>query len=171
RVPRRLVQPAQASARRLHLDHAGQCQRHGHGHAVPWDDRPRVAPERSHPLLPGNPRTAEPQLQPAVMWAGRPNRRPAVGGTGQADVEGFALSQQPWGGRFGEEPDPRIDEFTGSLDVDRRLFREDIAGSRAWAKALVRAGVLTPDEQSRIDQALREIETEFAAGDSSEGED
>jgi len=94
-----------------------------------------------------------------------------VGGAGQADVEGFALSQQPWGGRFGEEPDPLIDQFTGSLDVDRRLFREDIAGSRAWAKALVRAGVLTPDEQSRIDQALREIETEFAAGDSSEGED
>ena len=94
-----------------------------------------------------------------------------MGGAGQADVEGFALSQQPWGGRFDEEPDPLIDQFTGSLDVDRRLFREDIAGSRAWARALVRAGVLTPDEQSRIDQALREIETEFAAGDSSEGED
>ena len=94
-----------------------------------------------------------------------------MGGAGQADVEGFALSQQPWGGRFGEEPDPLIDQFTRSLDVDRRLFREDIAGSRAWAKALVRAGVLTPDEQSRIDQALREIETELAAGGPSDGED
>jgi argininosuccinate lyase len=85
-----------------------------------------------------------------------------VGSAGQADVEGLALSQQPWGGRFGEEPDPLVDRFTRSLDVDRRLFREDIAGSRAWATALVRAGVLTGEEQLRIDQALQEIESEFS---------
>jgi argininosuccinate lyase len=84
-----------------------------------------------------------------------------VGGAGQADVEGRALSDQPWGGRFGEEPDPLIDQFTRSLDVDSRLFREDIAGSRAWAKALVGAGVLTPEEQGRIDQALEEIQSEL----------
>jgi argininosuccinate lyase len=84
-----------------------------------------------------------------------------VGGAGQADVEGRALSDQPWGGRFGEEPDPLIDAFTRSLDVDSRLFREDIAGSRAWAKALVRAGVLTPEEQLRIDLALQDIALEF----------
>jgi argininosuccinate lyase len=84
-----------------------------------------------------------------------------VGGAGQADVEGRALSDQPWGGRFGEEPDPLIDQFTRSLDVDGRLFREDIAGSRAWAKALVRAGVLTPEEQLRIDLALQDIESEL----------
>jgi len=84
-----------------------------------------------------------------------------VGGIGQADVEGRALSDQPWGGRFGEEPDPLIDRFTRSLAVDSRLLREDIAGSRAYAKALVGAGVLTGDEQRRIDQALREIEAEL----------
>ncbi|MDQ6713515.1 MAG: argininosuccinate lyase, partial [Candidatus Dormibacteraeota bacterium] len=83
-----------------------------------------------------------------------------MGSTGQAEREGRALSQQPWGGRFGEEPDPLVDQFTRSLDFDSRLFREDIAGSRAWAKALVRAGVLTTEEQLRIDQALQEIESE-----------
>jgi argininosuccinate lyase len=87
-----------------------------------------------------------------------------VGDPGQAEREGRALSQQPWGGRFGEEPDPLIDQFTRSLDVDSRLFREDIAGSRAWAKALVRAGVLTPEEQLRIDLALQEIESELSQG-------
>ena len=86
-----------------------------------------------------------------------------MGGAGQADVEGRALSDQPWGGRFGEEPDPLIDRFTRSLAVDCRLLREDIAGSRAYAKALVGAGVLTGDEQRRIDQALREIEAELHA--------
>ena len=85
-----------------------------------------------------------------------------MGSARQADIEGLALSQQPWGGRFGEEPDPLVDRFTRSLDVDRRLFREDIAGSRAWATALVRAGVLTGEEQLRIVQALQEIESEFA---------
>jgi argininosuccinate lyase len=86
-----------------------------------------------------------------------------MGGAGQADVEGCELSDQPWGGRFGEEPDPLIDRFTRSLAVDSRLFREDIAGSRAYAKALVGAGVLTADEQQRIDHALQEIEVEFSA--------
>ena len=85
-----------------------------------------------------------------------------MGGTGQADVEGRALSEEPWGGRFGEEPDPLIDRFTRSLAVDSRLLREDIAGSRAYAKALLGAGVLTGEEQLLTDQALQEIETEFS---------
>jgi argininosuccinate lyase len=95
---------------------------------------------------------------------GGADRGTALGSAGQADVEGLALSQQPWGGRFGEEPDPLVDRFTRSLDVDGRLFREDIAGSRAWANALVRAVVLTPQEQLGIDQALQEIAAEFASG-------
>jgi argininosuccinate lyase len=84
-----------------------------------------------------------------------------MGGAGQADVEGRALSDQPWGGRFGEEPDPLVDRFTRSLAVDSRLFREDIAGSRAYAKALVGAGVLTADEQGLIDEGLLGIAAEF----------
>jgi argininosuccinate lyase len=84
-----------------------------------------------------------------------------VGGARQADVQGRPLSTTPWGGRFGEEPDPLIDGFTRSLAVDRRLFREDIAGSRAYAKALVAAGVLTTEEQGQIDQGLQEIAAEL----------
>jgi argininosuccinate lyase len=100
---------------------------------------------------------------------GGADRRPALGSAGQADVEGRALSQQPWGGRFGEEPDPLVDAFTRSIDVDRRLVREDIAGSRAWAKALVGARVLTAEEQQRLDQALEEIEADVAAADAFDG--
>ncbi|HXO59263.1 MAG TPA: argininosuccinate lyase, partial [Candidatus Acidoferrum sp.] len=98
-----------------------------------------------------------------------PDRRLALGDPGQAEREGCELSDQPWGGRFGEEPDPLIDRFTRSLAVDSRLFREDIAGSRAYAKALVGAGVLTTDEQQRIDLALREIELEMTPPPLGEG--
>src|SRR5260370_32532823 len=104
-----------------------------------------------------------------MVRAGRADRRLAVGDPRQEEGEGRALRHQPWGGRFGEEPGPLIDQFTRSLDVDSRLFREDIAGSRAWAKALVRVGVLTPEEQLRIDLALQDIESELAAGSASHG--
>ena len=56
-----------------------------------------------------------------------------------------------------------IDRFTRSLAVDLRLFHQDIAGSRAYAKALLGAGVLTADEQGQIDQALQQIEAELSS--------
>jgi argininosuccinate lyase len=87
-----------------------------------------------------------------------------VGGPGKAQREGLALSEQPWGGRFGAEPDPLVHQFTSSLAVDGRLYSEDIAGSRAYAKALVKAGVLTADEQQKIDQALEEVRDDFESG-------
>jgi argininosuccinate lyase len=74
------------------------------------------------------------------------------------------VSTQPWGGRFGEEPDPLVDRFLRSLPVDHRLFREDIEGSRAYARALVAAGVLTPDEGIAIDRGLQSIGDELEAG-------
>ena len=84
-----------------------------------------------------------------------------MGGAVKTQIEGLALSEQPWGGRFGAEPDPLIERFTSSLAVDSRLFREDIAGSRAYAKALLAAGVLTGDEQQKIDRGLQEIAAEI----------
>ncbi len=49
--------------------------------------------------------------------------------------------------------------------MDRRLLHEDIAGSRAYAKALEGAGVLTPGEQQEIDRSLLEIQAESSTGD------
>ncbi len=74
------------------------------------------------------------------------------------------MSQKLWSGRFSEETDPLIDRFMRSLPFDRRLWREDIAGSRAHARALVRAGVLTPQEGALIDQGLETIAREIEAG-------
>ncbi|HEX8696361.1 MAG TPA: argininosuccinate lyase [Longimicrobium sp.] len=51
-----------------------------------------------------------------------------------------------WGGRFAAEPAQEMDRLNRSLPVDRRLWREDIAGSQAWAGAIAAAGVLTHAE-------------------------
>src|SRR4030095_15204650 len=51
-----------------------------------------------------------------------------------------------WGGRFSEEDDPRVADFTRSIELDRELAADDIAGSIAHVRALGRAGLLT-DEQ------------------------
>ena len=62
-----------------------------------------------------------------------------------------------WGGRFKEGLDEAMVPLNRSLDVDWRLWRHDIAGSRAWARALVDAGVLTGDEGEAIDAGLDEV--------------
>jgi argininosuccinate lyase len=65
-------------------------------------------------------------------------------------------------GRFSEATDEFVQVFTASIDFDRRLYREDIAGSIAHATMLETIGVLTLAEQelivSGLNTILREIE-------------
>ena len=51
-----------------------------------------------------------------------------------------------WGGRFDGGMAPDMRALNLSLDVDRRLWREDVRGSRAWARALIGAGVISDDD-------------------------
>ena len=69
-----------------------------------------------------------------------------------------------WGGRFAHGPAPSLDELNRSLPVDRRLWREDVEGSRAWAHALVDAGVLTSAEGERLDAGLERVLERLAEG-------
>ncbi len=59
-----------------------------------------------------------------------------------------------WGGRFSQGADSRFKQFNDSLRFDYRLAEQDIQGSMAWAKALVKVGVLTADEQGKLQQAM-----------------
>ena len=79
-----------------------------------------------------------------------------------------------WGGRFGKETDKMAEEFTSSVDFDKRLYRQDIRGSIAHARMLAAQGIIAADESELIANALREIEKEIEAGSfpfSSEHED
>ena len=75
-----------------------------------------------------------------------------------------------WSGRFDGAPDAAALEFGASFRFDRRLFEDDVTGSVAWARALARAGVLTPEDARNTERALHEIlkqgraEPNFVAG-------
>ena len=59
---------------------------------------------------------------------------------------GVALAQELWGGRFEGGPADAMFALSVSTAFDWRLARHDLAGSRAHARALHRAGLLTDDE-------------------------
>ncbi len=63
-----------------------------------------------------------------------------------------------WGGRFESEPDGGFYEFQRSFRFDRRLLPYELAASRAWARALGRAGLVTGDEARQLVAALDAIE-------------
>ena len=71
---------------------------------------------------------------------------------------------KPWDGRFTEPTDAFVEAFTASVSFDRRLYRQDIAGSVAHAKMLAHVGVLTGTERDAIVKGLSEIEAEIEAG-------
>jgi len=69
-----------------------------------------------------------------------------------------------WGGRFEGESDRRMAEFTASVDVDRELAEDDIAGSIAHLRGLGRAGILTDAEVARLVAGLERLAGEVAVG-------
>ncbi|HEY3198154.1 MAG TPA: argininosuccinate lyase [Nitrospirales bacterium] len=71
---------------------------------------------------------------------------------------------KPWAGRFRGATDPDVEAFTSSLEVDRRLYRHDIAGSLAHCRTLERAGVLTSRETAKLARGLKQVEREIVQG-------
>ncbi|MFL6354298.1 MAG: argininosuccinate lyase [Bryobacteraceae bacterium] len=65
-----------------------------------------------------------------------------------------------WGGTFESGPSELFERFSGSLQFDHKLVFADIEGSRAYARALARTGILKADECQRIVGALDEIAKE-----------
>jgi argininosuccinate lyase len=69
-----------------------------------------------------------------------------------------------WKGRFSQDTSSLVQQFGESISYDWRLYRHDIAGSIAHARAQREAGLLTAEEFSQIEGGLREIEADIAAG-------
>lgn len=69
-----------------------------------------------------------------------------------------------WGGRFEGGPDQALARLSLSTHFDWRLARHDIAGSRAHARALHRAGLLGGDELEAMIEGLDRLESDVASG-------
>ena len=67
-------------------------------------------------------------------------------------------------GRLTESTDAFVEAFTASIDFDQRLYKHDIAGSKAHAKMLGKVGILSSDEVSAIHQGLDEIQADIESG-------
>ncbi len=70
-----------------------------------------------------------------------------------------------WSGRFTEATDAFVTAFTASEHYDRRLYREDIRGSKAHARMLADRGILTEADARAIVDGLDAIAAEIEAGD------
>jgi len=67
-------------------------------------------------------------------------------------------------GRFHKAADELVNEYTGSISFDWRLYRYDIAGSIAHAKMLAKQGIILPQEAQIITEGLAAIREEIEQG-------
>ena len=77
-----------------------------------------------------------------------------------SEAQGHSL----WGGRFSAKPGAVMQAINASIDVDKRLAAQDIAGSRAHAAMLGATGIIAAADEADIQRGLTAIEGEIAAG-------
>lgn len=73
-------------------------------------------------------------------------------------------SNQMWGGRFEDKPADIMQQINVSIGVDKRLWRQDIAGSKAHAEMLGKQGIIPKSDAEKIIKGLTQIEKEIESG-------
>lgn len=74
------------------------------------------------------------------------------------------MTNKMWGGRFAQGPDAIMAEINASIDFDRRLFAQDIAGSKAHAAMLAKQGIISKSDAAAITKGLDQIKGEIETG-------
>jgi argininosuccinate lyase len=67
------------------------------------------------------------------------------------------MSMKLWGGNYSADPDRQFWEFNRSFPFDRRLLAEEVAASRAYARALGRCGAIPPEQADALDRGLAQV--------------
>lgn len=73
----------------------------------------------------------------------------------------FQENHKLWGGRFTQNVDHKLETLNCSLHLDKRMYAEDVDGSKAYAKALQDINLLTQDETEQICIGLEQIKMEW----------
>jgi len=74
------------------------------------------------------------------------------------------MSNKMWGGRFSERPGAIMEEINVSIDVDRHLYAQDIAASKAHAAMLAAQGIISAGDAKNIAKGLDTILSEIDKG-------
>jgi argininosuccinate lyase len=69
-----------------------------------------------------------------------------------------------WGGRFAASPDAVLQAINASIDFDKRLYAQDIAGSKAHVVMLAAQGIVTEADAAAITAGLDAVLAEIEAG-------
>ena len=74
------------------------------------------------------------------------------------------MTNKMWGGRFQSGPDAIMEEINASIGFDKRLFRQDISGSKAHASMLAKQGIISKSDAAEIRKGLVQVQGEIEAG-------
>ncbi|MDB2324153.1 argininosuccinate lyase [Alphaproteobacteria bacterium] len=87
--------------------------------------------------------------------------------TSQSDITARNESGKSsiWGGRFSSGPSQLMQDINASIGYDQRLFRQDIAGSKAHAAMLAHCNIISAKDLAAIHDGLEQISTEIESGD------
>ncbi len=89
---------------------------------------------------------------------------PPPAAAGGAPLPAASSGSEMWGGRFEGRTEKLVEGYTESISFDRRLYREDIAGSIAHARMLAAQGIIDESDADAIVTGLEAIREEIAAG-------
>ena len=74
------------------------------------------------------------------------------------------MTNKMWGGRFKSGPDAIMQEINASIGFDKRLYAQDIAGSKAHAAMLAKQGIISKADAAEIRRGLDQVQAEIEAG-------
>jgi len=81
-----------------------------------------------------------------------------------SETRSAAMANMQWGGRFAGGPSAIMQDINASIGFDRKLWRQDIRGSRAHAAMLAKIGILSAEDETAIASGLEAIAQEIDAG-------
>lgn len=71
------------------------------------------------------------------------------------------MTEKPWEGRFTEKTDKIVEDFTSSIETDKRLYAYDIEGSIAHCRMLAKASIISEEDASSLMEGLGKIKREI----------
>ena len=74
------------------------------------------------------------------------------------------MTNKMWGGRFKSGPDAIMQEINASVGFDKRLYAQDIAGSKAHAAMLAQQGIISKSDAKEITRGLDQVQAEVESG-------